>query len=115
MNRSQAIKESTRRWGKNGGFKDYGKPTNPERRQAADVELKALRAHVGDRAMTKEERLERDRLLGIALHYRYMVGKVVMGLFFSVEGQGDSLAEAFADADARAAREAARYAKKKVA
>ena len=111
MNRTQAMKEAARRWGKDGGIKDYGKPTKPEHRAAADAELKALRARVGDRAMTKEERAERDRLLGIALHYRYMVGKVVMGLFFSVEGQGDTLDAAFADADRRAAEDAKRYAK----
>jgi hypothetical protein len=42
-------------------------------------------------------------------HFRCTVGHVVMGLFFHVEGQGDSWDEAFADADANKARDHARY------
>lgn len=104
MNRSQALKEAVRLWGKNAAVRDEGasRASNPELRAAASAKLKELNA-ARTKDETKEQRKEREHQLYWAGHYRYAVGKVVMGLAFFVMGQGDTWAEAFAAAQEKAA------------
>jgi hypothetical protein len=68
MTANQAHKEAQRRWGKNAMVKDTGK-----------------RCTCGHKACAW-------------LHARYSVGKVELGLFFAVKGQGATWEKAFAKA-----------------
>lgn len=101
-----ALAEAQRRWGKHGAVRDDGKAraSTPEARHAGHLEAVRLNA------IPKEERAAdwrdaRDSAFLQSMRYRYTVGKVVMGLFFSVEGQGDTWADAFAAADRKRARD----------
>lgn len=107
MNRSQALKEAVRQWGKTAAVQDRGAgwPSSPELRAAASAKLKESNA-----ARTKDEprevRKARMGLLAASGHYRYSVGVVhtMCGLSgFFVKGQGDTWAEAFAAAQEKAA------------
>lgn len=105
MNRTQAMKEAARRWGKNAAVRDTGRPTSEDARKAASAKLPELRARYKEAAPDerKARRKELDDTLSIALSYRYSVGYVAgirgMGLaYFSVQGQGDTWDEAFAKA-----------------
>lgn len=105
MNKAKAMKEAKRRFGKTAAIQDYGAVLvrTPEQRMAAKAELKRMQE-----TLTKEEQKlrqkERDALFSTAHHYRYSVGKIALGMFFAVEGEGDSWEEAFFDADRHAAR-----------
>lgn len=102
MNRSQAMKEAARLFGKGGAVRDNGKAgaSTPERRATAKAALKALRASIPkDRKPTPEERAELDRLFADAVRIRYTVGEIqgACGFaWFAVRGQGDTWDEAFA-------------------
>jgi hypothetical protein len=99
MNRSQALKEAVRLWGKKAGVQDDGptRPSSPELRAAASARLKELNA-ARTKDETREARKERMELLGQSGHYRYQVGTVMSmcGLSgFFIRGQGDTWEEAF--------------------
>lgn len=107
MNRSQALKEAARLWGKKAAVQDDGpkRPSSPELRAACSAELKELNA-ARTKDETKEARQRRMQLLGESGHYRYQVGTIVSmcGLAgFFVRGQGDTWEEAFAKAQEREA------------
>lgn len=107
MNATQALAQARKRWGKTAGVKDYGKnrPSSPERRAAAHARVAELRAYLppaGQRTKAQKDELQME--VYDAMHYRYNVGYVALGMFFAVEGQGDSWAHALEEADKRAAR-----------
>jgi hypothetical protein len=107
MNRSQALKEAVRLWGKKAAVRDSGKPTSEEARKTASAKLPDARAMYKSAAPAERKayRAELDSILSVALAYRYSVGYVgsAAGLFsyFSVQGQGDTWEEAFAKATKR--------------
>lgn len=109
MNRSQALKEAVRRWGKNAAVEDKGaaRASTPERRKAASAEGKRIRESIPkDRRPTREEREAIDRCLGESYRFRYTVGNIsTLGPFraFHVRGHGDTWEEAFAAAEERTA------------
>lgn len=109
MNRSQALKEAVRLWGKTAAVRDGGKDraSTRERREAAAAEGKRIRLSIpaGQRP-TREQREEMDRLLFESYRHRYTVGSIsTLGPFaaFHVRGQGDTWEEAFAKATEKAA------------
>jgi hypothetical protein len=105
MNRSQALKEAVRRWGKTAVVEDKGAAlaSTPERRAAAAAEGKRLRESMPkDRRLTREEREAIDHCLVESYRRRYMVGTVsTLGPFSAclVHGWGDTWEEAFAEAE----------------
>ena len=101
-----AIVEAKKRWGKNWSVRDDGKSraSTPELRAAGHAEAQRLNAIPKDQR-GPEWRDARDAAFSQAMRYRYSVGKVVMGLFFSVEGQGDTWTEAFSAADRKRAQD----------
>lgn len=101
MNRTQAMKEARRLFGKNAAIRDNGKPTSEEMRKEASAKLPHIRARLAEAkgAERKEIRAELDAALGKALGYRYTVGCVqgACGFaWFAVRGQGDTWDAAFA-------------------
>jgi len=97
---SAAVAEAAKRWGKNGAVRDDGPKCASNDAERAEAHEEVMRL----RAIPKEERAPdwremSDAAFSRAMRYRYTVGKIVMGLFFSVEGQGDTWADAFASAD----------------
>lgn len=100
MTQDQALIKAVRLWGKTACVRDDGKKksSSPEKRAEAFAQLQALRESCADKHRTKEQRAEISRLSYYATHYRYAVGRVEMGMFFAVKGQGDTWAEAFANA-----------------
>jgi hypothetical protein len=103
MTQKQALAKAVKLWGKTACVRDEGKrsASSPEKRAEASKQLKALREAYPDRkARTKEQSEEIKRLEFYATHYRYAVGRVELGMFFAVKGQGDTWAEAFTKATA---------------
>ena len=115
MNTKQALKEAIRRFGKNAAVRDDGKAcaSTPDARKLAHDEIMRLNAQRKDASLDKVALKEIDearrQLFGPANRYRFTVGHVAMGMFFSVEGQGDTWELAFAQVDEKAAREKAGY------
>lgn len=113
MNRSQALKEAVRRWGKTAAVRDDGpkRASNPERRAAASADLKQFRATIPkDQRPTREQREEIDRLFSEAMRERFTVGVIhtFCGLSaFWVKGTGDSWEEAFTKAEDKKVAKAA--------
>lgn len=105
---SAAMAEAAKRWGKNGAVRDDGKAraSTPEARAAGHAEAQRLNAIPKDQR-GPEWREARDAAFSQAMRYRYTVGKIVMGLFFSVEGQGDTWTEAFEKASRKYAQDEA--------
>ena len=104
MTKAQAMKRARAEWGKTGsGYHNPRGCTKAEREEARE----GLRAHLAAKPdpVTREWRQQRDQFPTNS--YRYTVGRVEMGLFFLICGQGDSWAEAWANAEERG------YAKKK--
>jgi hypothetical protein len=98
MNRTQAMKEAARLFGKNAVARDYKRPSSPEIRAEWHEKAKALRAiPVGTR--TQEERKALNEAVGWALHYRYSIGELNTSgpfAFIAIRGSGDTWEEAFA-------------------
>jgi hypothetical protein len=80
MRNAKALTEARKRWGKTAAVKDSGRTCTCGAKHCA------------------------------WLHARYSVGKIELGMFFSVRGQGASWEEAFASADKAEAADKARYA-----
>ncbi len=98
MNKTQALKEAVRRWGKDAIIKDDKRcATTPESRKAASEKRQAILKAITPEGK-KARRDELDELLFQALRYRYSVG-VRGGFFISIRGYGDSWEDAFACAD----------------
>lgn len=98
MNKTQALKEAVRRWGKDAVIQDRPKQAStPEQREAA----RARRQHLRE-TLTKEELKKRhqemDDLLFQTLRHRYSVG-VHGGFFISIRGCGDTWEQCFEAAD----------------
>lgn len=101
MNKKQALKEAAKRWGENAAVQDQPRfASTPERRQAAHDALVELRSFTTNDNRKAFKPL-RDRLFSDAYSFRFSVGHVQMGLFFGVEGTGDTWEQAFAAADER--------------
>jgi hypothetical protein len=101
MNAKQALKEARRRWGDKAAVRDEPRfASTDEKRAEARAQRSALM-----QSLTKEEQRARykelDALLYDSYRYRYTVGRIALGLFFAVEGQGDSWEAAFAQCDER--------------
>jgi hypothetical protein len=95
-----AKKEAQKRWGDNYAIADRIRPSREPARNLAFAKLTELRA-ITQKSRTKEQREEMNALLGQALYYRFRVGYVHGGFCFSVQGEGDTWEEAFAQADKR--------------
>lgn len=118
MTNQQAMKQATKRWGKQALVQNNGHFSSPEKRAtaseqatAARARIKAIDQEIADRlkaldwyqALTQERRelqKEASNNTSLALRYRFQVGRNT-GLFFEVLGSGDTWEEAFAQADAR--------------
>jgi hypothetical protein len=104
MDVKQALKEAVTRWGKTAAVNDRGRKcaSTPEKRAAAGAKLREMKA-LPD-AEKKLRRKERDEYFSESYRYRYIVGKIELGMFFSIEGSGDTWEEAFKEADERAVK-----------
>lgn len=100
MNKSKALKEAVKRWGKNAGVQEQRNcDSTPESREAAKLKLGELNKLSPEEK--KARRRERDDALSRSYWYRFTVGRISMGMFFEVLGQGDTWEEAFKAADVR--------------
>lgn len=118
MTNQQAMKQATKRWGKQALIQNGGHFSSPERRAEAGEKAKSARARmkeidqeISDRlkaldwyqALTSERR-ELQKVASdnssLALRYRFQVGRNT-GLFFEVLGSGDTWEQAFEQADQR--------------
>lgn len=86
--------------------KGHHRASAPQQRAAAFTKLQTLRNTLSPE-QKKERRKEMRELLRESLNYRYAVGTVEMGMFFSVRGQGDTWEQAFEAADKTAVARAA--------
>lgn len=98
MNKSQALKEAVRLFGKDAVVIDDGprRASNPENRAKAREEMKRLNALCITHELRKQYRKERDHWLSEAYRYRYRVG-IHHGFAIGVRGSGDSWQECFND------------------
>lgn len=106
MNRAGAIKEARRRWGNDAAVDDAGprRASSPEKRTAAREALMELRGFITTKEDQKFFREFKDTLFSEAMRMRFAVGRIggVGGFqFFSVYGNGDTWADAFAQATRR--------------
>ena len=101
MNRTQAMKEAVRLFGKRAAVRDEKIPTDEATRKGYSAQIKLLRELKGLTPAEDKVRKEQiQKLLPTALRYRYSVGYIGGGgLFFSVQGQGDTWEEAFSKVD----------------
>lgn len=86
--------------------RDGGKrlESSPERRAEASAELKRLNKLCTTHELRKQYRKERDYWLGEVYRYRYTIGHLGLGgLFFGVDGSGDTWEDCFKDYEARRA------------
>lgn len=100
MNKKQALAKAVKIFGKNAMVRDMGanRKSSPALREAAQKQFAELKS-IDVKAMSHEQLVnyrERKNLAAYeSHHYRFSVGKVAMGMFFSVEGSGDTWEEAF--------------------
>lgn len=101
MNKTQALKEAVKRWGKDAAVQDKGAKLagTPESRAAGRAALTVLNALTPEEK--KAKRKERDDALFACYRYRYVVGYIALGMMFAVHGSGDTWEEAFHEADNR--------------
>lgn len=100
MTKAQAMKEATKRWGKNAYISHNPKAPSKQAREAARAALDALRP-IPHKERTPEQRQEAKRLWGIVSWHPYQVGEITMlpfGPCAHICGSGDSWEEAFASA-----------------
>lgn len=98
MNKTQAMKEAAKRWGKDAVIIDKPKlASTPEERAAAQQQRKHLRDTLTPEEL-KARRKEMDELLFKSLRHRYSVGEHG-GFFIGIRGYGDSWEECFQRAD----------------
>jgi len=88
MTSKQALTQARKRWGK----------------KTAMVSWK-------DHALTAEEKQKLEPKDEKRFLHKASVGRVMMGMFFEVLGEGDTWEEAFRNADKRAEDDKARYAR----
>lgn len=118
MTNQQAMKQATKRWGKQALIQNGGHFSSPDRRAeaqgkavAARARIKEIDQEIADRLKALDwyqsltgERRELQKVasdnISLALRYRFQVGRNT-GLFFEVLGSGDTWEEAFAQADKR--------------
>lgn len=98
MNKTQALKEAVKRWGKKAIVRDEPKlASTPEQRAEAGAKRKLLRE-----TLTKEELKKRsaemDELLFQTLRQRYSVGSHE-GFCICIRGTGDTWEQCFEAAD----------------
>jgi hypothetical protein len=121
MTRDEAAKQAKKRWGTKAYWRVGQHTTSPEQRAAALEALRAARDEKEQRVKALQERLnatdwyveaqaEISRLRqviattqGECNHYKFSVGRSV-GWANEITGTGDTWEQAFADADARAAK-----------
>jgi hypothetical protein len=108
MTRKQAMTEAKKRWGKRAAIRfEPRKATKGVREQAsADLKTHRLARPPKEEWKTEDSRRWRARdsqLMGLAMSYRYEVGRIGPDWLpcFEIFGQGDSWEEAFAYADRR--------------
>lgn len=103
MNSKQTLSKARKLFGKKAAVRnDPRKATSPEQRGAASARLAEINfLPVAERVALRKER---ETNLAISDRYQYAVGHTGLGIFFVVEGQGDTWAEAIADAERRIAR-----------
>ena len=93
MNRAQALSKARKLFGRTAVVRDDGHYSSPEMRESARALLKELRAApLADRS--NDYRTREKRLIYWSLYHRCAVGRIALGLFFDVMGEGDNFAEA---------------------
>lgn len=92
MNRAQALRRAVKLFGKDATVRDYGaiRQSSHEARDIAKAELTKLREQCNTPELKKLNRKELDRLTSEAMHYRFSLGVIVMGMFNSIKACGDS-------------------------
>ena len=90
MNKIQALRKAQKLFGKNATVCDYGKESSPELRKTASTMLQELRKDCTTFELKKANGTALDRLRIAALHYRYTVGVIEMGMFNAIKACGDS-------------------------
>lgn len=107
MTKQQALKKWAAMYGgtiseaavRDGGRRLAG---TPESRAKARAELIRLNALCTTHELRKKYRKERDQALSELYRYRYSIGHLGLGgLFFGVDGSGDTWEECFADYEAK--------------
>lgn len=102
MSKAAALVEARRRWGRNAAIRADRRPSSKPERERASTYLAAHRATKPERWESEEQRKvwrkRLDDLQSVALYHRYSVGRIDLGMFFCVLGQGDSWEDAFANA-----------------
>lgn len=103
-----AYKKARKLWGKTACVEDKGTKrggTAQQRDQARSSQrerIERLTQEKGHkRNWTPQERMEVQDLGAASFRYRFTVGHIMMGMFFSVKGQGDTWEEAFAKAEGK--------------
>jgi hypothetical protein len=117
-NRKEAAAKAKKRWGKSYAIRNSGHMSSPEMRQSASLTVRTARAEMNRieeeiqsrlkdcdwyQELRGQQREQRERIRkteGTSMHYRFSVGSQ-NGLFFSVQGQGDTWEEAFQKADSK--------------
>lgn len=100
MTKTKALKEAQKRWGKTAAIQEQRNcDSTPASREEAKRKLGEINK-LSD-AEKKARRRERDDALSRSYWYRFTVGRVSMGLFFEVLGQGDTWEDAFKASDVR--------------
>lgn len=99
----QAIAHARKLWGNTAAVRDNGiKFTIPQsERDEAKAQwhaFKQQRDKSTDRAESRSFQKQMDGLFWKIHGHRYSVGKIMMGMFFEVRGDGDSWDDAFAEA-----------------
>lgn len=104
MTKSEALKKWTAMRGDTAAIRDGGKrlASNPERRAQARAELEKYNKLCTTHELRKQYRKERDHWLSEFYRYRYSIGHIGMGgLFFGVDGSGDTWEDCFKDYESR--------------
>lgn len=99
MNKSQALKEAQRRWGKDAVIRDDRRQqTTPAQRQAAREALFELRGYIVTNEDRRYFRTFKDELIFQSIRQRFSVG-IHGGFFIGIRGTGDTWEECFENAD----------------
>jgi hypothetical protein len=102
MNQAQALRAARKLLGPKATVQVYSRPSSEEDRKGASAELKEHRA-LPKEGRDKDWRKRESELIGLANYYRCSIGRIVMGLFNEIAGQGDNLEEALEAAKRKAA------------
>lgn len=127
MTRDHAIKAARKRYGKSAHIRAGERLSSPERREAADVERRALLAKRNEmnqdldrttdptrRAEVEAEIKRLNKAITEAAYWatyrKFAIGQIALGMFFAIDAEGDTWEEAFAEATRKQRETEARIA-----